>query len=413
MAANEDRIHIDNLKPGMFVSRLEVPWIETPFALEGFLIQGPKDIAELRPYSQHVFVDVDKGDRPDIKHRLSLIAEKSSQLITGNKHDYEKVRKKTYEVQTEFEEEFEEAREIRQRVKNDFKRVVANLQSSDKLEVDALKEGIHDSVESVIRNPSAFSLLTQLEKSDDYTYNHALSTSVWCAQFGRHLGLEQEEIEEIALGGMLLDVGKVKLPPKLFQITRALSPKEKELVNLHVDKGLRLLAKTQAVSQNIMRMVATHHERADGSGYPAGLTNDAIPLYGRIAGIVDSYDAMTTPTAYRKTHLSANQAINELYNLRGRRFDTELIEQFIQTVGLFPSGSLVELNSGAVAIVLEVNPLKRLLPIVMMLLDADKNPLDGIEIIDLATYNDNGLMVNKALPQGAYGINIEELFLDA
>jgi len=412
LAANEVKILIDNLKPGMFVSRLDVPWIETPFALEGFLIQGNPDIEELRPYTRHVFIDVDQGDIPEQKHHLPLVSGNEPPPITGSKEEYELVRKQTYEIETEFEEEFEEARMIRERVHADFKRVVTHLQTSDVIEVDELKEGVHDSVESIIRNPSAFALLAQLEKSDDYAYNHALSTSVWCAQFGRHLGLDQEEIEELALGGMLLDVGKVKLPPKLFQLTRALSPKERELVNLHVDKGLRLLAKSRSVSQNILRMVATHHERADGSGYPAGLKNQEIPLFGRIAGILDSYDAMTTPTPYRKSHLSAHQAINELYNLRGTRFDNELVEQFIQTVGLFPSGSLVELNSGAVAIVLEVNPLKRLLPNVMLLLDKDKQPLDSIDIIDLNADRELGLMVSKGLPQGAYGINIEELFLD-
>jgi len=418
MAANEEKISIANLKQGMYVSRLEIPWIDTPFALEGMPITSQEDIDLLRPYSEFVFVDIDQGDTPPPEHRLPLVSTTAKVNPAANDEkklvkEYQSVRKVTYENETDFEEEFVEARDIRQRIKSDFRRVLTNISDADSLDVDELKDGISASVDSIIRNPSAFSLLAQLEKSDDYTYNHALSTSIWCAQFGRHLGMEKKEIEELALGGMLLDIGKIKLPKKLFEIPRDLKSPELDLAKKHVDKGLRLLAKTKSVPPNIMRMVATHHERADGSGYPAGLTNDQIPIAGRIAGIIDSYDAMTTPTAYRQQPMSANQAINELYRLRGTSFDTELVEQFIQTVGLFPSGSLVELNSGAVAIVLEVNPHKKLLPTVMLLLDKDKNPLDAIEMVDLASDPELGLMVSKALPQGAYGVNIEELFLEA
>lgn len=418
MANNEEKIKIENLKAGMFVSRLEIPWIDTPFALEGMPITSKEDVDLLRPYSEFVYVDLDRGAAPPAEHRLPLngrrpaVQQTPRQSISQLQQEYQSVRKVNYETETEFEEEFEEARDIRQRIKNDFKRVLTSLQTNETMDVGELKKGISASVDSIIRNPSAFSLLAQLEKTDDYTYNHALSTSIWCAQFGRHLGMEKSEIEDLALGGMLLDVGKVKLPRKLFEIPRELKAPEKALVNQHVDKGLRMLAKTQSVPSSVMRMVATHHERADGSGYPGNLTNEEIPIFGRIAGIIDSYDAMTTSTPYRTSNLSANQAINELYKLRGKIFDTELVEQFIQTVGLFPSGSLVELNSGAVAIVLEVNPDKKLLPNVMLLLDKDKQPLDSIEIINLASSPDTGLMVSKALPQGAYDINIEELFLD-
>ena len=159
-----------------------------------------------------------------------------------------------------------------------------------------------------------------------------------------------------------------------------------------------------------MSMVATHHERASGKGYPQGLMNDQIPIYGRIAGIVDSYDAMTTSRPYSDVTFSPNDAINELYNLRENSFQGELVEQFIQTVGLYPTGSLVELSSGAVAIVLEVNDLKRMYPTVMIVLDQMKRPLAEFETVNLADER-TGLMVKKGLQAGAFGIKSEELFI--
>ena len=249
-----------------------------------------------------------------------------------------------------------------------------------------------------------------MEKANEYTYNHALSTSIWCAQFGRQLGLDVKEIEELALGGMVLDLGKIKLPPDLLNKIEKITVAEAAVIKKHVHYSVRILTKSQGISKKVMQMVATHHERASGKGYPQGLKNQEIPIYGRIAGIVDSYDAMTTPRPYSKKTMSPNEAINKLYNLRGSSFQGELIEQFIQTVGVYPAGSLVELNSGAVAVVLETNELHRLLPTVMLVLDKDKEPIEDFKTIDLAE-NQTGLKVKQALPTGAFGINIEEMFI--
>ena len=210
---------------------------------------------------------------------------------------------------------------------------------------------------------------------------------------------------------MLLDIGKVKLPVELLHKQEALSPEEHELIQQHVDHSVRILANTKSVPHKVLRMIATHHERADGSGYPSSLRNKDIPIFGRIAGIVDSYDAMTTIRPYASNTYSPNDAINELYHLRDKTFQAELVEQFIQTVGLYPTGSLVELNSGAVGVVLEVNDLKRLYPTVMIILDKDKQPLDEFETMDLSSENQAGLQVEKALPHGSFGIQLDQLFL--
>ena len=158
-------------------------------------------------------------------------------------------------------------------------------------------------------------------------------------------------------------------------------------------------------------MVATHHERANGNGYPQGLKNTEIPMFGRIAGIVDSFDAMTNPRHYTdEDPLSPHEAISELYNLRGTLFQEELVEQFIQTVGLYPTGSLVELSTGEVGAVIAINGLRRLRPTVMLLLDSNKEPLEQFRMVDLSDADDS-LTVKGALPYGAYGIDMKEVFL--
>jgi HD-GYP domain-containing protein (c-di-GMP phosphodiesterase class II) len=416
----EVKTTIDALEVGMFVSRLDRPWIDTPFALEGLRINSKEDIEGLRKYTSFVFVNTEEGPTPDPEHWISVSAEELRILDENEveiafkeskeENEYQKLRKAFYEIEADFEEELEKAKGIKARIEKDFKKILADMSKGQELNVATLKDGIHAAVGSIIRNPSAFALLIQLEKSNEYAYSHALSCSIWCAHFGRHLGFEIKEIEELALGGMLLDLGKIKLPPELLNKREKITVPEASIIKRHVDYSVRILTKSTGISTNVMRMVATHHERANGKGYPQGIENKDIPIYGRIAGIVDSYDAMTTPRPYSKKTMSPNEAINELYKLRDSSFQSELIEQFIQTVGLYPTGSLVELNSGAVAIVLEVNDLKRLYPTVMMVLDKDKEPIESFETINLAD-NQTGLMVKKALPSGSFGINIEELFI--
>jgi HD-GYP domain-containing protein (c-di-GMP phosphodiesterase class II) len=416
----EVKTTIDALEVGMYVSRLDRPWIDTPFVLEGMRINSKNDIEGLRKYTSFVFVDTEQGPTPDPEHWISISEDeleihdedtiKVDFKESKSNDEYKKLRKAFYEIEADFEEELEKAKDIKNRIEKDFKKILTDMSQGQDLDVATLKDGIHAAVASIIRNPSAFALLIQLEKSNEYAYSHALSSSIWCGHFGRHLGFEVNEIEELALGGMLLDLGKIKLPPELLTKKGQISPAEAAVIKKHVDYSVRILAKSKGISTNVMRMVATHHERANGNGYPQGIENKDIPIYGRIAGIVDSYDAMTTPRPYIEKTMSPNEAINELYKLRDSSFQSELVEQFIQTVGLYPTGSLVELNSGAVAVVLEVNDLKRLFPTVMIVLNSEKEPVEDFETVNLAE-SQTGLIVKKALPTGAFGINIEELFI--
>jgi hypothetical protein len=164
----------------------------------------------------------------------------------------------------------------------------------------------------------------------------------------------------------------------------------------------------------IAEIVATHHERHDGSGYPHGLQKDEIPIFGRIMGIVDSYDAMTSSRPYAPGR-SPHEAINELYRQRGTLFQPELVEQFIQNCGIYPTGTLVELSSGQVAVITEVHSLKRLRPRLMLLLGPDKTPLDRFRELDLGKVDrgEDGLplTIKRGLPNGAFGLDPIELFL--
>jgi HD-GYP domain-containing protein (c-di-GMP phosphodiesterase class II) len=424
----EIKTSVAGLRKGMYVSKLDRPWIQTSYALQGLLIQSEEDIERLKRYCNHVFVDVEKGDSPsprywvlggDKKTHSAIEYERNrkEQIKKSNLDDISRRRTTTYADTVTFSNEINTARTSYKQVENNFQNVIQDLRKGHDLDLETVSNGINDMVESMIRNPSAMMWVTQLKRLDEYTYGHALGTSVWCATFGRHLGLDKKSIEQLALGGLLQDLGKTRIPPELLIKSGELDEEEIQQLQTHVDLSVKTLSNTSRRSTkrplpiSILQMVATHHERFDGSGYPQGLLNEDIPFFGKIAGIVDSFDAMTSLRPYIPGGpLPPYEAVSQLYDLRDIKFQGELVEQFIQAVGLYPAGTLVELSNGQVGTVIRVNTLRRLRPTVMLLLDTDKQPLDRFVELDLVKAPDE-IRVERGLPPGSFGINMAELFL--
>jgi HD-GYP domain-containing protein (c-di-GMP phosphodiesterase class II) len=426
---SEVKTSVEGLEVGMFVSRLDRPWIKTPFLLEGLNIKSDDDIEQLRKLCSYVFVDVEKGLSPDPRYWvLREGPRKYSQSRAGSRHATSAIRlperndsaqpgKITYPITTTFKSELETAKDIYEDIDHDLQQILSDLKQGRDMDVEALKKGIAVMTESIARNPSAMMWVISLRSMDDYSYSRSLGTSVWCATFGRHLGLEISSLEALALGGLLLDVGKTRLPVELLHKSGPLNPQERQQMEKHVNIGVQILADSQetpdgeAIPLEVLQMVAAHHERADGSGYPQGLENDAIPLFGRIASIVDSYDAMTSKSPFGHSEpMTPHEAVTELYELSEKKYQAELIEQFIQAVGIYPTGSLVELSTGEVGAVVAVNGLKRLRPEIVLLLDKNKQPLSEFIAMDLSRM-DRKISVSRGLRSGAYGIDMNELFL--
>jgi len=412
VSTSEKKIKMEGLQVGMYVSRVDRPWSEMPTLVEGLVIQNSEDIDMLNENCKYVYVDTSKGKDVSPMYWIQSEAapvEESKVIVDRGKSEYDLLRKETYETIESLDQELDTATEIHSEVSSKIGQTFDDLEQNKEINIAALKDAVSHTVNSVVRNPTAFKLVLELKKTDKYSYNHALGTSVWCAQFGRQLGLDKDSIQELALGGLVLDIGKTKLPESILNKKGSLSKEEVIQLRSHVDQAVQILIQNEEVPHNVMRMVATHHERGDGSGYPLGLENKDIPIYGRIAGIVDSFDAMTSVRPFGPPVYSPHEAISKLYDLRGTLFQADLVEQFIQTVGLYPTGSLVELNTGQVGVVTAINGLKRLRPTVMLVLDEDKKPLDEFESINLSEQQD--YTVKKALKYGAYGIKMDELFL--
>jgi HD-GYP domain-containing protein (c-di-GMP phosphodiesterase class II) len=266
---------------------------------------------------------------------------------------------------------------------------------------------------AVTRNQEAVAALLRLKESGSYRYHHGVSMAVWAAILGRHIGLQHDELEKLSIGCAMCDVGMTQLPPELLDQTDNLTDEQHAVVRAHPTIGAQMVAESGEVDFEILAIIENHHERMDGSGYPRGLEGASIPVLARIAGLVDAYDAMITPRPYAQARTS-HEAVQELIDLKGSQFQEALVEQFIQAIGLFPTGTVVELNSGEVAIVVNQNQARRLKPEVVIVLDENKEKKDPLQLLDLANQSiaaDGERWIARELTAGSYGVNSEDYFI--
>ncbi|MBP6723716.1 MAG: HD-GYP domain-containing protein, partial [Halioglobus sp.] len=248
---------------------------------------------------------------------------------------------------------------------------------------------------------------------DQYAYQHSLSASIWAVALGRQLGLPRHDLRSLAMGCMLMDVGKLRVDPSLLQAPRPLSESEADRMREHVAHGVDIVRESGMMNQDVIDIVAHHHERFDGSGYPQGLAGDQVPAFARIAAIVDTYDAVTSTRSHAPA-VSPSDAIKLLYQSRNIEFQAELVEVFIQAVGIYPAGTIVELTTGEVGVVVSEYRTRRLKPKVLMLLDQRKYRLREPKMVDLSEEpaNTNGATprgIARALEPGAYDIDLSTL----
>jgi HD-GYP domain-containing protein (c-di-GMP phosphodiesterase class II) len=392
----------------MYVSELDRPWLETPFLFQGFEVDDDQTLGELREHCKFVYVDPD----------LSTIEVSARDLIDDEAEPPPppkpaKIKQRLNTDETELKKELHQARKAHENAEQVVKELFKRIGSGEKIEVESLQQALDPMIASIFRNDDAMSWLARMKRKNDYIYDHSLASSVWAMMLGKHLGFDPDEIQVLGIGSIFMDVGKTAIPTELLTKTGPLDDAEFKVLRSHVDKSVEIVAQIEHVDPRAMEMVRLHHERHNGSGYPNGLTGSEIPIFARIAGLVDAYDAMTATRPYAKPQ-SAYDAMRQLNKLSGTDFAEELIEQFVQAIGVFPVGSLVELSTGEVGIVIAQNRVRRLRPKVMVLLDANKTALNIDRIVDLRDGDsevDKSLWIEKGLAPGDYGVDPSEYYL--
>ncbi len=290
--------------------------------------------------------------------------------------------------------------------------IVQDIRSEKNLDIEEVEVVIQEVVDSMVRNPNALMLIMRLRQQDNVSYGYGLQTAVYLIALGRHIGLPKDFLERLGITGLLLDIGNIMLPSELLQKNDRLTLDEFEIIKGHVRLGLEILEEMPNLHADILEGIAQHHERENGSGYPAGIFKGEISLFGRMAAIVNSFTALTH-TRFHTKAVSAYEALKSISTMSGEYYLDSMVEQFIQTIGIFPVGSLVELSSGEVAVIISQSKVRRLKPRVLIISGPDKAQLSHPAALDLLYQPETTAAVHilRGLPTGAFDLNVREYYL--
>ncbi len=287
------------------------------------------------------------------------------------------------------------------------------LAHDQKIDITHVDEALDSMVSSIERNPDALIWLAKLKQTDNYAYNHALNVSITLMAFASYISLPKAQIKNLGMAGLLQDLGKGKLPHDLLHKTEKLHPAEFSILKKHVDYSVNILRETPNIPEGVITTVEQHHERFNGKGYPYSLSENQISLSGQMAGLVDTYCAMTTNKVYAKGVYN-QVALEKIQKMRDIAFSSTLIDQLVQFLGIYPVTSLVELNSGEVGVVIQQNSVRRMMPRVMILLNPDKtkNPFPATINLINKPLNPAGepYRIMRGLPSDSYGLDASSFY---
>lgn len=401
------RITVERLQVGMSVVELDRPWIDTPFLLQGFTIGNQGDVRALQEHCNYIYID---PESMPIKARTNIKDKESED--TSKPGYFNNLYKNSIEVTTNtVEKEISTANNVRNKTSGLVRTCMDDIVLGNAINEEELKKNITATVESVVRNPDAMIWLTRLKEKDNRASMHSINCCILSVAFGRFLRLPNVELAKLAISALMHDIGKLQIPTEILNKPGKLNDHEFKQVCYHPTSSRNLLMSAGNYFISAVDVAYTHHERIDGSGYPRGLLGSAISPFSRMLAIIDTYESMTNEQVYRE-ELSPFETLKYLNANRNTKYDEQLVKLFIKMIGVFPIGSIIELTTGQVGIVITSNREDNLRPKILIMLD--KNKLAGKrEILNLARSNVDALgrpiKIKRTLRKGDYGIDQEQL----
>ncbi len=411
------KIDVSDLRIGMNIVEPDRPWLETPFLFQGFPLVSDDQVQQVREICQYVYIDEESArlieNRPGIGPQLSATALAEDAKRTRSLISHYR-RETPYEKNISFEEGLARGREVVAKARAQVDNMFEDVRMGRSIDTAAARSVVRTMVDTIIGNPDAMLWYTQLKKRDEYTAIHSLNVCIFSIAFGRHMEFHEDALNDIGFGALLHDIGKMRVPLEILNKPGKLTDEEFAQMRLHPGFGKEVLELHQGIPASAIDIAYAHHERVNGSGYPLGLSGGEISLFARMVGIVDVYDAITSNRVYHNG-LGSSEALDRLFKWRNDHFDMTLIEGFIQCVGIYPVGSLVELSSGEVGLVTQINRQQRLRPSVTLILDEKKNPYFPPRVVDLAATDDpdrvRDYQITRVLAPETYKVDMGEYLL--
>jgi HD-GYP domain-containing protein (c-di-GMP phosphodiesterase class II) len=377
--ASIKKIPVALLRPGMYVHDVNCPWLDHPFFTNGFAVRDAKRVQDIISLGVHeLYIDSSRGlDVADAPTETQVQREIDARM------EALAVERPTEVGSVPLAEEIARARSLHGEANRIARDMARDIRLGKQLEMEQVEPLVEKMVDSIFRNQDALLPLVRLKEHDNYTFQHSVSVCALLVTFGRGLRLERPIIKELGIGGLLHDVGKAKVPDAILNKPAKLTDAEFARMKSHVVQSIVILQNTPGVSQIALDVAGQHHERFDGSGYPNQLKGDQISLYGRMAAIVDVYDAITSDRVYHKG-MAPTTALGRLLEWSSYHFDPALVKAYVKSLGIYPTGSLVRMESGRLGVVIEQNPENMMKPRVNVIFHATHQRYLKPELVDLA-----------------------------
>lgn len=372
------KINVRDVRLGMFIQDVCGNWIDHPFWKKTFKLTSPKDLQALRECGvSEVMIDIAKG--LDVKpQRPAASKEEPPAPVEITRH----------EPRISFQDEIHNAKLLFAKSKRIVAFIFKEARLGNALQVDEAISLVEEITQSVSRNSSALLNLAQLKHKDDQTYIHSVAVCTLMIALGKQMGMERETLKTLGLAGLLHDIGKMLVPVELLNKPGRLTADEFTTIQTHAQRGWEILKLCPDVGNIILDACLHHHERMDGSGYPQKLAGESISLFARMTAVCDVYDAMTTDSCYKKG-MSPADAIRKMAELQHTHFDPEVFHAFVKTVGIYPTGTMVKLKSGRLAVVTEQTVKSLTTPIVKVFFSTKVNEPIFPELVDLSKLPDS------------------------
>ena len=390
------KVAIPDLKIGMYIDNLGVNWLAHDFVRPSFLISN-KDILNKvqRSKLKHVFIDTDKGTKetkktppPERKKTVKKNISTASAL------------KKTAHTSTQ--EEVKYARNIVNQANAIMKDMMTNIRLGKQVQIEQMDPVADKIVRSIMRNQDALISLSRIKNKDDYTFMHSVSVSGLMVALARANGMDEQTLNEVAVGGLLHDIGKMITPNKILKKPGKLTDDEFVIMRDHVKESQILLRDHKRLNSNILDVIFQHHEKVDGSGYPLKLHGDQLSTVGKMSAIVDVYDALTSIRVY-KTAWEPSVTLKRMMQWTENHLDKQQMINFIHCLGIYPVGSLVEMESGLIGVVQEQHESHLTQPIVKFIYKKNHGYIYA-KTVDLSKEESDRII--KSVSPETYGIDL-------
>jgi putative nucleotidyltransferase with HDIG domain len=376
------RIAVADLRVGMYIQEFCGTWMDHPFWRSKFLLQSQKDLQRIQASSiRELWIDSSMG----LDVEVGIPCESAEQVEAEVDERLSAVVAAPIVARCSLDEEIARASKLCARSKAAVVSMFSDARMGRALEFEEAEELVGEISDSLLRHPNALISLARLKNADEYTYMHSVAVCALMIALARQLGLDEALVRDAGLAGMLHDIGKMAIPAALLSKPGKLTDDEFVTMRKHPLAGGEILLAGKQTNALVLDVCLHHHEKIDGSGYPYRLAGEQISLFARMGAICDVYDAISSDRPYKKGWGPA-ESIHKMAEWKGH-FDERVFQAFVKVIGIYPTGSLVRLASGRIAVVLEQSPASLLTPRVKVFFSAKAKmpiPQEEIDLADLA-----------------------------